>query len=150
MPRVRIKEASKLVIELPSIDKPRLRSTLPWRSGEASQSPLKQQPKFNLLALSSSLRYKKPAVPGFADTMAASLAKQRSPSPLNPPETLPDSNWNVNRQQNALAEVRINPANINPADHSVSNSEEANSANRDHSKFGTPEFTSRIHIYPVF
>jgi hypothetical protein len=148
MTRVRIKDASNLITALPSIGKPRLGSTLPRRAGDASQSPTQRQPKFNLQALSSSLRYKKPTIPGFAKTMAASLAQQNTSSSPNP-QTLPESDWDVNRQQNDLAEVSINPADINPLTKVKEGPEELQLA-RDYIRYGSVEFQCRLHIRPVF
>jgi hypothetical protein len=148
MPRVRIKDASKLIATLPSIGKPRLGSTLPLRAGDSSQSPNQRQPKFNLQALSSSLRYKKPTIPSFAETMAASLRQRNAASSPNP-KTLPESEWDVNRQQNDLAEVSINPANINP-NHWTNKTPEQILLEKDFLAYGSAEFQGKLHVHPFF
>lgn len=140
MSRVRIKDASKLIVTLPSIGKPRLGSTLPRRAGDSSQSPTQWQPKFNLQAISSSLRYKKPSLPGFAKTMAASLGQQKPSSPN--PQTLPESEWDFNRQQNDRGGFSINPADINPLA-KVAESPEDLMLAKDYVRHGSAEFQGR-------
>jgi len=115
MPRVRFTPPSKLINPLPPFYRPRLKSTLP-DIGSAPQRSNNSKP-FNISSTSRPPKFRLPRsknqnTPSFAMTLKSLLPSLDQPSHQ---PALPGHSWQVNREQNILPPIKVNPADIDPS-----------------------------------
>ena len=148
MPRVRFTSPSKLISTLPTFHRPRLKSTLP-DIGSAPQRSNNSK-LFNISSTSRPPKFRLPptksqSTPGFAMTLKSLLPSLDQPSHQS---VLPGRSWQVNREQNTLPAIKVNPADIDPSKDGPILAEEAR-LKKENAKYASVPFQRIPLIYPV-